>query len=48
MIGCSKSIENSSIKQPIDIQTGKAGNPPTEVFQNYNWVCMSQERFLNR
>lgn len=42
--GCGKSPE-SLPTPPISLQAGKAGEAPTEVFQSYDWIIVSQERY---
>lgn len=45
MSACEKSPK-SLPTPPTDIQYGKAGEVPTEVYANYDWVIVSKDRYF--
>ena len=49
-IGLSLSLSGckttSKTIKPAEVQWGKSGEEPTEVWNNYDWVIVSQERYI--
>lgn len=43
--GCHKSTPSSEIKPPTKKWWGKAGEQPTKVWADYEWVIMSRDEY---
>lgn len=43
--GCVKKNLSLKVAEPQSVEWGKAGDQPSHVWQNYDWIIVSRDKF---
>jgi len=46
LTSCKSTSTTVKVESPPTVQWGKVGEVPTNVYTNYDWIIMSQDRYL--